>query len=103
MDKTKTDIRRHPATREIIALSPELPGDVEGRTCETYGPGGRRGVADYTHVIDRTESMRWIADEEAAFLNEIEAAGIRVELRFRETDGMARARRLTAEARAADR
>ena len=97
MRKTKTIIRRWP-TGEFIALFPEIPVDAEGRACASYTTVGQHGGADYEHVLEKTRPLFWIAQAEQAFLEELARAGYDVELCFRQTHGMARVRRLAAEA-----
>ena len=99
MEKTKTIVRRRRAAGELIALFPELPGDPQGRTCQAYTRGGQHSAVNYGEVIDQTEPLRWIAHEEQAFLEELAALGYDIELRFRQTEDMAKARRLSAEKR----
>ena len=97
MQRTKTIIRRWPDTREFIALFPEIPVDTVGRACASYTSVGQHGGADYERVLEKTEPLRWIALAEQAFLDELARVGYDVELCFRQTHGMAKARRLAAE------
>jgi hypothetical protein len=99
MNKTKTIIRRWPGTRELIALFPEIPGDDTGHSCSTYMFAGRYGVTDVDRIVRQTEPLRWIGPPEQTFLDHLALIGYDIDLCFRHTNAMAKARRLRAEAR----
>lgn len=66
---------------DVIALFPELPGDMNPETCMSYMHVGQHSAADYGHIIDQTKPAK--PEQYAELAQELESIGYKLEIKKR--------------------
>ena len=77
-----------------IALFPEIPADLTGNLCQSYGRVGQHGGADYLGCIGQTRPAS--KEERRSLVLELEKIGYRLRIAKRATQAMHEARRREA-------
>ena len=94
-DETAVIFRKYPNIHggEVIALFPELPGDMNADTCSSYAHVGQHSAAHVNGCIDATRPAR--AAEYADLVRELEGEpyGYRLKVCKRVTGAMRDAKR----------
>ena len=85
-EKTKVIFRQWKIGCEIIALFPEIPGDITGSHCSFYMRNGRQGAAN-PRIIDDTKPANLKDGAVKKLIKELTELGYNLEIikRFRYT------------------
>ena len=90
-DSTPVVFRKWPGTGGVIALFPTLPSDIFLSHCTSYMRLGQHGGANYSYVVECTQSAT--PEEYAELKQELEELGYTLKVVARATAAMHEERR----------